>query len=214
MRKGFTIVELATALVVIGIIMAVAVKGKALMDATSHKVEINKVRKLEAAVHIYLTTNKDLPLKEHGTPVPWGDVDMTGFYEMGILNEKELRSKTLTADGRQGHWTPVLCQYYEGALDFFQGGKQTHPFRPKNYCARIVVGVEGTHPNSNMVWANVPPRTQCGIESMLDDENINTGTARRTYQRNFANYTEEEYSDCMVLSEEAQDDKDMGFVLY
>ncbi len=59
MKKGFTIVELAIVLVVIGIILAMAVKGKALVETARYKAEINKIRKLEAAVHIWLATHPD-----------------------------------------------------------------------------------------------------------------------------------------------------------
>jgi prepilin-type N-terminal cleavage/methylation domain-containing protein len=53
LKKGFTIVELAIVLVVIGIILGMAVKGKALLHSARIKAEVAKLNKFEAAVATY-----------------------------------------------------------------------------------------------------------------------------------------------------------------
>jgi prepilin-type N-terminal cleavage/methylation domain-containing protein len=51
--KAFTIVELAVVLVVIGIILAMAVKGKQLVEAAQIKADIKKIENIRTAMYIY-----------------------------------------------------------------------------------------------------------------------------------------------------------------
>ena len=231
MRKGFTIVELAIVLVVIGIIMAMAIKGKNLVDTARFRMEINKIYKLEAAVHIYLSTHPELITNTNTNPTgyqhPWGDLNMQNLYDAGIVNQKELESMTRGAlsDGTvvQGTWTPIHCQYYTpghgsdpanmGLIDFYRGTNQTIAWRPTNYCARILLSITTDSTSSRMLWLYMPPRIQCGIEVFMDDENTKTGAARQVWSLQFPEFTREEYNDCMMLSME-MDYADMGVVIY
>ena len=218
MKKGFTIVELAIVLVVIGIILAMAIKGKSLVDAARFRAEINKLRKLEAAMHIYIANHPDFVITDHGYAyVAWADMDMNYFYDNGILAKKDLESMAIEGiAGRNvpGFWTPVGCQYTDGAIEFHKGDNQVNPFKATNYCARIFVDVVTSPTLSTMTYVKMPARIQCGIEVILDDENIETGVARRTENHVFPNYTRAEYDDCMALSMQEPSDRDMGVVMY
>ena len=215
-KKGFTIVELAIVLVVIGVILGMAVKGKSLVDTARLRAEVNKVRKLEAAVHIYLATHPDMQVTErrpefHG----WGDFDMNYFYDNGILTQKDLESMAPKYDGTKGYWTPVRCQYYNDSLNIYRGNSQDIPFDPTNFCARIFSEVIDTNPSlSRMRWVQMPRRLQCAIEVFLDDEDVTTGVARYLHGYDSTNFTRAEYENCMPLPLEELVEYDMGVVLY
>ena len=219
-ERGFTIVELAIVLVVIGIILSMAVKGKSLVDTARLRAEINKVRKLEAAIHIYLVTHPDMQIVDRigiGGPNNWGDFDMSYFYDNGILTASDLRSMVGRSDGRIGHWTPVQCMYYGDAISIYRGTyNQTVPFKPTNFCARIIGGVDLGEPGySTMRLLPMPDRIGCALEVYLDDENVATGLARYLLGYNATDFTRAEYEDCMSLSmQSSTSGRDMGFVLY
>ena len=224
-KKGFTIVELAIVLVVIGIILSMAVKGKSLVDAARLRMEVNKVRKLEAAIHIFLAVHPELipsvNRTSYGYDYHWGNLDMQNLYDAGIVSKNELESKISSTPTV---WTPIQCQYYSakhgpdpvnhGLIDFFRGTSQAIDWAPTNYCARMLMSVTVNDVSSNMRWLPMPSRLRCAIEVYLDDENTRTGVARQVWSWKFTEFTKEEYSDCMKLPMETDSWGDMGVVLY
>lgn len=52
-KKGVTLVELAIVLVVIGLLMGMAFKGKTLADYAKIKADINKINKIATALNVY-----------------------------------------------------------------------------------------------------------------------------------------------------------------
>jgi prepilin-type N-terminal cleavage/methylation domain-containing protein len=204
LKRGFTIVELAIVLVVIGIILAMAVKGKALVDAAKFRAEINKIRKLEAAMHIYIASNAT---SHPDGATQWGEVAMQFFYDKGILSPGELRvdgaaAKMNTSMG-QLRWTPVQCEVMvQGDYRIFRYIQSFTPASDRSYCAALVSEDIQT---GSFDHAPILPKYQCGIELMLDDENVTTGSARRVSSIggaiNPTNFTPEEYKNCMDMPE-------------
>ena len=213
-NRGFTIVELAIVLVVIGIILSMAVKGKSLVETARLRAEVNKIRKLEAAVHIYLISHPDMQtVQRPNSNTDWGDFDMRYFYDNGILTPNDLRSMVdVRRWSEDGYWIPVRCQYYGDALNIQRGGNQTIPFNPTNFCTRIFSEVDE---NANrMYYFPVPRRIQCAIEIYLDDEDVKTGVARYLYGHDSTNFTPAEYKDCLSLPSNWDYAYDMGIVIY
>ena len=212
--RGFTIVELAIVLVVIGIILSMAVKGKSLVETARLRAEVNKIRKLEAAIHIYLVTHPDMQVVQHQSGhTQWGDFDMNYLYDNGILTKNDVRSMVdVRRWSEDGYWVPMRCQYYGDALNIQRGANQTIPFKPTNFCARIFSEVDE---NSNvMYYFPVPRRIQCAIEIYLDDEDVTTGVARYLYGYNSTNFTPDEYKNCLSLPANWDMAYDMGVVIY
>ena len=210
-KKGFTVVELAIVLLGTGLILTIALKGKSLIDSARYRAEISKVSKLEAVMLIFMAKNPDFVVYDTSSYLPWGGMDMDVFYDQGILAKNDLLSMVGAVSSRDRHtyWTPVVCKYHSGYIDFYDG---TAFFAGTNFCARLLADVDAT--TSTATWVNMPPRVQCGIEIFLDDEDISTGSARRTRTFVYPNFTDEEYKNCISLSIEEPTDKDMGFVIY
>lgn len=59
--EGFTLIELAIALVVIGIIIGMAIKGKSLIDTSNTKSDLQKINKIQTAMSSYYAKYSSLP---------------------------------------------------------------------------------------------------------------------------------------------------------
>ncbi|MCI4625734.1 MAG: type II secretion system GspH family protein [Candidatus Magnetoovum sp. WYHC-5] len=62
--SGFTLIELAIALVVIGIIIGMAVKGISLIDTSNKKADIQRINKIQTAVASYYAKYSSLPASQ------------------------------------------------------------------------------------------------------------------------------------------------------
>jgi prepilin-type N-terminal cleavage/methylation domain-containing protein len=69
-RKGFTLVELAIVLVIIGFLLGMALKGKHLIDSAKVKSEAVKWDKISTALAIYLERYGQLPGDGCGSDTP------------------------------------------------------------------------------------------------------------------------------------------------
>lgn len=66
--KGFTLVELAIVLIVIGLLIGMAFKGKALVDSAKVKADVVKVQKIATAFQVYQSKYDRMPgRKDDGT---------------------------------------------------------------------------------------------------------------------------------------------------
>jgi prepilin-type N-terminal cleavage/methylation domain-containing protein len=228
MRKGFTVVELAIVLVIIGIILAMSVKGRSLVETAKYKAEINKIRKLEAATHIWLAMHPDsFNLMQNAGQ--WGQVNMQDFYDRGIITEGELKSMAVESisgpnrgshHGENGYWRIIRCQHYGEGLATYASMRDNPRFSGisfigGNFCAQITIGIESPVNRATFWWVNMPPRLQCMTELIMDDQSKTSGIARYDVRfPNPAEFTEAEYKDCMALSMVEPRNSNLFYALY
>lgn len=201
MKKGFTIVELAIVLVVIGIIISMGMKGKQLVDVARFKNEVIKTYKLQAALHIYLAQSKNFV--RYGN---YNDIDMDKVMSAGGISSKDLKS-SYNKNGYEAHYSITACRIVEEAVgplpnSMYESGsnKQT------NYCGELLVYSTTSGNSASKSVLLMPLQLQCGIETLMDDESLITGMGRRAanssspYTVVYDDFTDETYSDCMALS--------------
>ena len=176
-KKGFTIVELAIVLVVIGIILGMAVKGKALVDAARMRAEVTKMNKFEAAVATYYARTNYLPEEDSG------NILKEVFIDKELLTNRDFEVRVGT-----GFWTFNRCDgkgtvtagyWYEASIT---GG---------SVCVYNTVAGNQVFAASNLVDAKLI----CNIEVMKDDENLSAGEGRG-YGNYYANEASEAYRNC------------------
>lgn len=178
MKKGFTLVELAIVLIVIGLLLGMAFKGKALVDAARIKAEVNKVEKLGTAINVYYSKYDQLPgVRGGGVILSTGtkaqDNTSAAIYQTllneGMLKDTDFRSNNtatywafIGCNEANGTWTPVtisenanLCVYRSSDL-------------PTSF-ATVTNAV--ANPSSSGV--NI-----CQLETILDDKNLSGGDGR------------------------------------
>ena len=205
--KGFTIVELAIVLVVIGIIIGMAVKGKSLVDAARVKADLARIYKIEAATAVYYTkTGGDLPVFNPTVP------ERREILDMGLITERDVNLEILymnhPVDGKimnRIYLTGCVARAYVDdpttmgfawtqKIDSSLGTAWVDPFD----IGCLTIG-EQTPPAAAPLIAIGPIHFFiCHVEVALDDMNDRSGTMRQGYDFTMgARLTD--FSDCDSL---------------
>jgi hypothetical protein len=153
--------------VVIGIILGMAVKGKALVDAARMRAEVAKINKFEAAAYIFYADTNNLPDNESGQPY----ILASTFVNKELLTNGDFDEK-ISGQG----WAFYRCSPDNATpSEFFEpagsGG---------NVCVtgNAAANVEDGTVNTTLTDIEVPTRLVCNIEIMKDDENTTNGEGR------------------------------------
>jgi len=96
-REGFTLVELAIVLVIIGIILGAVLKGQTLIDNSRAKRVQSDIKGLEAMIWTYFDRNGRLP----------GDCDQDGIIEFNAPNNTTGTTPSNSANPNQDDCTGV-----------------------------------------------------------------------------------------------------------
>jgi prepilin-type N-terminal cleavage/methylation domain-containing protein len=157
MKKGFTLVELSIVMVVIGLIIGMALKGKSLLDSATIRNEVNKLSLMQSAVATLLTvSSSDGSLNE----LPKDNTSQNHFIENSFLINKGLLSAKDITYNNDNH-SIRFCTYPTGSNGYYDndtvgGDNMLCAFTPA-------------------VW---PLKFHCVAEVTLDNQNIATGKGR------------------------------------
>ena len=183
-KSGFTIVELAIVLVVIGIIIGMAVKGKSLVDAARVRADLAKINKVEAAAAIYYTKTNNQPV--------WSpyDPERNDAVELGLLTYNDFLLEALGMEHPDGGFLKRMyvhaCEaapYPDDPSSF--GWKGTYLVGggtsvPHTYNSCILVGLENPPlPVPVSTSAGSSHFYVCHVETGLDDMNDRSGAMRQ-----------------------------------
>ncbi|GAB2838650.1 prepilin-type N-terminal cleavage/methylation domain-containing protein [Pseudoduganella ginsengisoli] len=161
-RRGFTLVEIAIVLVIIGLLLGGVLKGQGLIDSAKVKNIIQQSNSLTAAVNAYQDKFRALPGDDPlaTTHVPGATGNGNGD---GQISEYYLAPQHLALGG-------FITGSYNGSTDFMtsaQGGAV--------YLYNDVVGGRG---GNGIRFDNLPDTFAEQIDSKLDDGKPNTGSVR------------------------------------
>ncbi len=178
MKKGFTLIELAIALMVIGLILAMAMKGRAVTDSAEIKSDINKVNKIASAIATYKSKHGYLPGRTEGY-VATGYIpphyDMATLYddlaEEGLLTEVDY---IVGLEGTNKYFHVVGCNAPATDGD------------PRTFTADFVattnlcVIVSNIKPRDNSDYTSTPvaqpvSKFACYMDSTVDDRDYEAG---------------------------------------
>jgi prepilin-type N-terminal cleavage/methylation domain-containing protein len=188
-KKGFSFVEMAIVLVIIGLIMGMALKGKELITSSEIRKELNKFRKYEAAFTGTLMKTNKLPknLPDDATNIAlfrdWSDNISDLFIEQNYLKKED---KFMRYD------TPDTVVFYPD-LSVNTGGGYSKP--------SIVLGE-----NFSVYLTNPSDMFICLLENMIDDKNVNLSSGRYIGTGSVNNFEEQIYSDCFRLGDSRRND--------
>jgi prepilin-type N-terminal cleavage/methylation domain-containing protein len=197
-KKGFSFVEMAIVLVIIGLIMGMVLKGKELITSSEIRKELNKFRKYEAAfTGTLMKTNKPFPKGLPNDPgsIPqlrvWSDNISDLFIEQNYLKneDKFMRYDVNTAVVFYPDLSIGTSGWYE-----------------------VPNPVLGLGENFSVYLTSPADMFICLLENMIDDKDVNYGTGR--YIGGGLDFTGKEYSDCFSLGDSRTHGNSYGYMFF
>jgi len=185
-KQGFTLVEIAIVLVIIGLLLGGILKGQEMITQAKIKNIIADFSGVSAAYHGYQDRYRAIPGDDKsgdrwtGTKTGNGDGIIAGTWN------------TTTADTES-----ILYWEHLRKAGFVSGSGQENPFnavsgkmgvQTGDGSGATPVGVLGTAADTNLITglvmcsANLPDKVAISVDSQMDDGNGKAGTVRATKQ--------------------------------
>ncbi|MDR2400067.1 MAG: prepilin-type N-terminal cleavage/methylation domain-containing protein [Deferribacteraceae bacterium] len=166
LARGFTLIELAVVLVIVGVIIGMAFKGLDLIDTANTRSELQKVMKIRNALAAWISVNTkteatgDFP-KEDNTSI------LSMLSGKHIYKFSELDG--LTDEDRKN---PFDSWYLIGGSALSAGHDLDSGFGDSFF----------------LYSKNLSKRFICNVEVLLDDDNTSTGVARSNISNDNASH--------------------------
>lgn len=182
-NKGFTLVELAVVLVIIGLLLGFVLNGQPLIDSAKVKKMVRDFQNIQLYIHGYQDRFKTLPGDDHDADVHVGGINAVNGARNGVI-----QGAWDTADDEDEScaiWQHVrLAGLSSGATDVDCGANNT--YQPRNADGGLigVQSIDGFDDITGMRGAYVVcsdailGRLAVQIDSTLDDGTGNTGAVR------------------------------------
>lgn len=193
-QKGFTLVEIAIVLVIIGLLLGGVLKGQQLITNSRIKATYNLSRELGAAYNGYLDRYRALPGDDPNANAHGFTLQGTTAINNG--NTDGLIGSTAAIPAPGSTTTPFCvsgstleqCQalYQLRVSGFISGGDTTapaHPFGGPTLLGRLdVFGIASWAAASapGVCWGNLTNEVALAIDLAYDDGNASSGTIRGT----------------------------------
>lgn len=187
-QSGFTLVEIAIVLVIIGLLLGGVLKGTELIENSKVKRAVSEINGVTAALYSYQDRYQALPgddgpatkLAQRGGS--WTGMTLEGSPQNGVINAS--RANTFTGNGEGG----VAFWAHLRAAGFISGDPAATGIAalPKNAFGGVIgitTQAVGAAPalNGKMVClSQVPGKSAAALDLQLDDGNGSTGKMRAT----------------------------------
>jgi prepilin-type N-terminal cleavage/methylation domain-containing protein len=176
-QGGFTLVEIAIVLVIIGLLLGGILKGQEMITQAKIKNVINDFNGITAAVNSYRDRYRTLPGDDSGAVARWGVGTTTDGDGNGVV------SGTYSASGTPAVETQLFWQHLRLA-GFVQGGGIE---QPRNSTSGIVGVQTGNNAGGNALGAfsslivcstAIPDKVAGAVDTQMDDGLPNGGQMR------------------------------------
>lgn len=170
-QSGFTLIEIAIVLVIIGLLLGGILKGQELITQGRIRNVSNDFQSVTAALNLYQDRYRALPGDDPGAEDRWGSNVTTNGNGNGIIDG----AYDSTDDG---HESRLFWQHLR--LAGLVGGATTDKSQPAN-AASGITGVQNTGLGLNSLIIcsnNLPAKIAQAIDSQFDDGDAQKGTVR------------------------------------
>jgi len=170
-QSGFTLVEIAIVLVIIGLLLGGVLKGQELINQAKVKNIANDLNGIGAAVYTYQDRYKALPGDDSGAQARWSLTNAQNGDRNGVLDAANANG----ADETALFWLHLR----KAGLISGDATSNAPPFNAVNGTTVVVNGGAGF---SGVVICsnNLPGKLAEAVDSQFDDGNPKTGTMRAT----------------------------------
>jgi hypothetical protein len=165
MKKGFSGVEVAIVLLVLGLMAVIVFRGGILIHSSEVRAEVGKINKNATAVSIYYSELNAIPGYDNASSpstdaATLGLIDIDDMIDQQFITELDLESKF-----SQNNW-----EYYHGITPNFTippVGEDNRTYMVDNNIRTIGLSIK-----------QVEVRFLCSFERIVDDYNFLNGTGR------------------------------------
>jgi prepilin-type N-terminal cleavage/methylation domain-containing protein len=177
--KGFTLVEIAIVLVIIGLLLGGILKGQEMITQAKIKNLIADFSGISAAYHGYQDRYRKLPGDDGDANTRWSlgiAAPASGAYNDGIINGK-YNTTTANEESR-------LFWLHLRRAGFVAGNDQEQPFNAVTGKIGVQTGnaaaaaALGGFVSLIVCSANMPDKMAIAVDTQMDDGKPNTGTVR------------------------------------
>jgi len=172
-QKGFTLVELAIVLVIIGIILGAVLKGQELINNAKIKRAYNQYREIFAAVYTYYDKFGKFPGDDNTSHPTWAgfqagnnDGNIGGGFEYACSGAEVALQESCNLWSHL-RWANIIT----GA-----GGSRTNPGNAYGGAIAVAYGTINTISANWIAMQNIPRDAAHSIDTQYDDGVWNTGS--------------------------------------
>ena len=184
-QAGFTLVEIAIVLVIIGLLLGGILKGQEMITQAKIKNVVNDFNGITAAVNSYQDRYRALPGDDLNANPRWAaapaqDTAQNGNGQIaGLYNNVLTAAATAAQESNLFWWHLRLAGFVAGATTGIAAGQQ-----PSN-AANGMMGVQttGLGFTSNIICSsNLPDKIAIAVDTQMDDGANGTGQVRGSRQ--------------------------------
>jgi len=168
-QKGFTLVEIAIVLVIIGLLLGGVLKGQELIKSAKVKAQIEQINGIVAGINTYQDKYGALPGDDANAQTNTGDTNLTNGNGNGYFSAKE---------GDQYIWEDLAAANLLNGYKPAANGRFINKYGFGTFVRSNYAGLSGV-----VVCTNVPNDVALQIDRKMDDGSGVTGGMRNYNQK-------------------------------